>query len=119
MNLPPAIPKKAKRSQRWRSPAHLAFVRSRACSNCGSMVNVEAAHVRLGSGSGMGTKPDDYRAVSLCGNQGDREGCHAMQHRIGEATFWKGRDVEALIAAFCNASPKRREIEQAKRARGL
>jgi hypothetical protein len=59
MSLPPRIPKKAKRATRWRSQAHLAFVRSFACANCGSMVSIEAAHVRLGSGAGMGTKPDD------------------------------------------------------------
>lgn len=71
----------------------------------------EAAHVRLGSHCGMAQKPDDWRTVSLCRD------CHAKQH-TGEATFWKGRDVEALIAAFIKASPKRREIEQVMRERG-
>ena len=116
MNLPARIPKPAKRATRWRSPAHLKFVRGFACSHCGSMVNIEAAHVRLGSGAGIGFKPDDYRAVSLCGGP---EGCHARQHRIGERAFWGDRDVEALIASFCRASPKRHEIEQIKRERGL
>lgn len=74
------------------------------------MAGIEAAHVRLGSHTGMGQKPDDWRVVSLC------KDCHQRQH-TGEATFWKGRDVEALIAAFCHASPKRREIEAAKRER--
>ena len=114
--LPPPVPKKPKRQTRWRSPAHLKFVRSRACSMCGSMVNMEAAHVRLGSGAGIGFKPDDFRAVSLCGGL---EGCHATQHRVGERTFWKGKDVEALIEAFVKASPKRHEIEQVRRERGL
>lgn len=104
--LPRRIPKKAKRSTRWRGPAHLNFVRSHACSVCGSMVNIEAAHVRLGSGTGMGTKPSDWRAVSLCHE------CHALQHRIGEATFWSDRDVEALVDAFCRASPKAFEIRK-------
>ncbi len=113
MTLPPAIPKKPKRSTRWRSQAHLAFVRSRACATCGTFDAIEAAHVRLGSGAGAGQKPDDFRAVSLC------RGCHAFQHNRGEATFWKGQDVEALIDAYCKASPKRREIEQAMKERGL
>ena len=113
--LPPPVPKKPKRQTRWRSQAHLNFVRSRACSMCGSTVNVEAAHVRLGSGAGIGFKPDDYRAVSLCGGL---EGCHATQHRVGERTFWNGKDVEALIAAFIKASPKRREIEDAMSSTG-
>jgi hypothetical protein len=62
----------------------------------------------------MGQKPDDWRAVSLCGGV---EGCHARQHRVGEDTFWADRDVEALISAFIQASPKRREIEQIMRDR--
>lgn len=55
----------------------------------------------------MGQKPDDWRTVSLC-----RE-CHQRQH-TGEATFWQGRDVEALIDAFCKASPKAAEIRSVR-----
>jgi hypothetical protein len=71
------------------------------------------AHVRIGSGAGIGQKPDDWNTVSLCRD------CHAEQHRIGERTFWKGRPVEQLMAAFCSASPKRHEIEAAMKERGL
>ena len=60
--------------------------------------------MRIGSGAGMGQKPDDHRTVSLCRT------CHTAQHRVGEVTFWRGIDVEALINAFCKASPKAREI---------
>lgn len=112
MNLIPArIPKKAKRASRWRSQAHLAFVRKHACANCGSVVNIEAAHVRMGSGAGMGAKPDDWRAVGLCGGP---DGCHALQHRVGEKTFWGDRDVEALIDAYCRLSPRAREIKEVR-----
>lgn len=114
MTLPPRIPKPSKRASRWRSQAHCSFVRSHACSVCGSTTAIEVAHVRLGSGAGMGQKPDDWRTVSLCGGI---DGCHARQHRIGEATFWKGRAVETLIAAFIQASPRRREIEAAIKER--
>lgn len=112
--LPQRIPKKLKRSTRWRSQAHCTFIRNFACSVCGSTAGVQVAHVRLGSGAGIGQKPSDHRTVSLCRD------CHTRQHEVGERTFWQGRDVEALIAAFCNASPKRREIEDDKResARG-
>lgn len=106
--LPPRIPKKAKRSTRWRSQAHCNFVRSHACSVCHSTAAIEVAHVRIGSGAGMGQKPDDWRAVSLCHE------CHVRQHTLGEATFWTGRDVEALIDAFCKASPKAAEIRQVR-----
>lgn len=111
MSLPPRIPKKAKRASRWRSQAHCNFVRSHACSVCHATAPIEVAHVRLGSGAGISQKPHDWRTVSLCRD------CHTEQHTKGERTFWAGRDVEALIEAFCKASPKAREIAQAKRER--
>lgn len=114
--LPARIPKKAKTSYRWRSPAHLKFVRSFACSTCGSFAPIEAAHVRNGSGAGMGQKPDDFRAVSLC------KWCHLNQHRMGEESFWRnaGKDPEELISEFIKASPKKAEIlaVQKERANG-
>lgn len=126
--LPRRLPKKPKRSStRWRSTAHRDFVRSFACAMCGSKANREFAHVRIGSGAGMGEKPDDWRGVPLCAGPNaniDQElGCHNRQHIVGERTFWDqyekehGQTVEQLIEAFCKASPKRREIEAAKRER--
>ena len=113
--LPPRIPKKPKRETRWRSQAHCSFVRSHACCACGSTAAIEVAHVRMGSGAGMGQKPDDWRTVSLCHE------CHAAQHRHGESTFWhkglSGLDVDALIDAFCKASPKAAEIRRVKAER--
>lgn len=109
--LPPAKPESAKRASRWKSESHRRFVRSRVCCRCGSDVAVECAHVRIGSGAGVGQKPDDWRTVGLC------RVCHTEQHSIGERTFWKGADVEALIAAYCAASPKAREIRDAQRER--
>lgn len=106
--LPRRIPKPAKRSSRWRSAAHCNFVRGHECSMCGSASGIEVAHVRLGSGAGMGQKPDDHRTVSLCRD------CHRQQHEQGEVTFWQGRDVQALIDAFCRASPRAREIKEAR-----
>lgn len=106
--LPRKLPKAPKRSSRWRSQAHLNFIRSFTCVMCEGSRKTDAAHVRLGSGAGMGRKPDDYRAVPLCTGA---DGCHARQHQVGEETFWRGRDVEGLIELFIKASPKRREIE--------
>jgi hypothetical protein len=113
--LPARLPKKPKRASRWRSQAHCNFVRSFACSvpGCGGRP-IEVAHVRTGSGAGIGQKPDDWNAVSLCQHH------HAEQHRLGEGTFWQRvawRDPEALIAEFIKASPKRREIEAAMKER--
>lgn len=112
--LPRRIPKPPKRSSRWRSQAHLSFVRSFVCARCSGVRKTEAAHVRLGSGAGMGQKPDDWRAVPLCTGA---DGCHAYQHQIGEETFWANTDVEALIASLIKASPRRHEIEAVQRER--
>ena len=107
--LPSRIAKKPKRSSRWRSQGHLNFVRSFHCSINGCQdMPIECAHVRLGSGAGMGQKPDDWRVVPLCREH------HSQQHTVGEQTFWKGVDIEALIEAFCKASPKAREIKEAQ-----
>lgn len=68
---------------RIRDKAHLYFVRSLPCLTCSAPPRSEAAHIRYGSNSGMGIKPDDNRVVSLC-----RE-CHHKQHTgRGELTFW-------------------------------
>ena len=110
--LPPRIPKKAKRASRWRSQAHCNFVRSHACCVPGCDGRpIQVAHVRMGSGAGMGQKPDDWRTVSLCAEH------HRRQHNIGEPYFWRGIDVEALIEAFIKDSPRRTQIEEVRRGR--
>lgn len=106
--LPRKISKPAKRSRRWRSISHCNFVRGHVCSKCGSDVNIEVAHVRLGSHAGLSQKPHDYRTLSLCAE------CHRDQHSVGERTFWAGIVVEDIIEAFCKASPKAAEIRKAK-----
>ncbi len=113
MSLPPRIPKKPKRASRWRSQAHCNFVRSHGCSVCGSTAAIEVAHVRNGSGAGVGQKPDDWNTVSLC------RWHHGLQHTVGEVSFWEGHDLdpEALIAEFIKASPKRHEIEAIRKER--
>jgi len=90
------------------------------------MTNIEAAHVRLGSNTGMGQKPDDWRTVPLCaGPYSDIKGqlgCHNRQHVLGEASFWRAAkmDPEALIKELIAASPKRADIVlvQKERANG-
>ena len=73
----------------------------------------------------MGEKPDDWRGVSLCdgphSNIDGHLGCHNRQHIVGEQTFWADAkiDPEEMIAAFIKASPRRAQIEQAMRERGL
>lgn len=118
--LPPRLPKKPKRDNRWRSQAHLSFVRGFRCAmpHCDG-VPTEAAHVRLGSGAALSQKPDDHRTVPLC------KAHHAAQHTQGEQTFWRtyeiasGQTVDDLIEALCKASPKAAEIRAHKREHGL
>jgi hypothetical protein len=111
--LPRRIPKPAKRASRWRSQAHCSFVRSHACSVCPSTAAIEVAHVRNGSGAGMGQRPDDWHTVSLC------KVCHMLQHKHGERTFWEAAKIDpiALAAEFAAASPKAADIRRAKAER--
>ena len=106
--LPRRIPKQPKRASRWKSIAHRDWIRGFTCCVCGSATGMEVAHVRLGSGAGMGQNPDDWRTVPLC------KACHDRQHTTGEETFWKGRDIEALIDEFCKASPRAVQIREAR-----
>lgn len=109
--LPRRIPKPSKRSTRWRSQAHCNFVRSHACCACGSTAAIEVAHVRSGTGAGMGQKPHDYWTISLCHD------CHARQHQMGEQSFERFSSIKMMTLAeeFSQASPRRSEIMEAKR----
>lgn len=105
MNLPQRIIRNSgKKETGKRSPAHRAFVRSFACSACGSQVAVECAHVRNGTGGGISMKPSDRWCISLC------KECHAKQHRIGEKTFERHflggtGSMKALAEEFARKSP--------------
>jgi hypothetical protein len=114
VTLPRRIPKPAKRASRWRSQAHCSFVRSHECCvpDCGGRP-IEVAHVRRGSGAGVGQKPDDWNTLSLCRD------CHREQHRVGEQTFEKrfGVDMRAVADEFAAKSPRAAQIRDAKRER--
>lgn len=125
--LPQRVPKERPREDRWRSPAHTKFVTEFACAMCGSRTNRIAAHVRFGSHTAMGRKPDDWRTVPLCdgpfANIDGQAGCHNVQHLEGEPSFWRryakkhGQTVEQLISELIKASPKRAEIERIRKER--
>lgn len=112
------LPKKPKRESRYRSQRHLNHVRGHACINCDAEAPIEAAHVRMHSGTGMGQKPHDWRAVALC------KSCHVQQHTIGERTFWNrfrdrtNQHVESVMEDFIRTSPVRAEIEAHRRDNG-
>jgi len=121
MALPQRKQKDDAPEKRWRGPAHTGWMtKTFACAMCGSVTNVVAAHVRKGSGAGMGQKPDDFRTVPLCdgpfANVHGEIGCHTRQHNVGEDTFWQeyrdqhGQTVDELMASLCKASPKAADI---------
>lgn len=63
---------------------HLKWLRTLPCCVTGKVGNVVAAHIRKGSGAGMGQKPDDNLTVPL--NYWE----HSKQHNEGELTYWAG-----------------------------
>lgn len=70
---------------------HLDFLRGLPCCSCRSM-GAQAAHIRIGSHAGIAEKPKDWEAVPLCLK------CHALQHQIGEKSFWKNIDAARFLA---------------------
>lgn len=75
-----------------RDKKHLQFIRSLPCLRCNKM-QCQAAHIRYTSGGGTGIKPDDDCTVPLCYE------CHALQHRIGEVSFYNNLTEKALECA--------------------
>ncbi|MCP1832781.1 hypothetical protein [Bradyrhizobium sp. USDA 4545] len=82
-------------------PSYLAAIRTLPCLSCG-MEPSEAAHVRLasaafGKASGLGKKPEDRWALSLCAD------CHRLsrtaQHNRSEQAFWHELGINPLIVA--------------------
>lgn len=118
MSLIRKIPRAAKRSSRWRSKAHENHVKSHECVACTSEADIEGAHVRIGSHTGLGQKPHDWLMVPLCAR------CHRTaglsQHNDGELSFWRklGKDPFAIIEALIKTSPKKAEIMQERASRG-
>lgn len=101
--LPARIDRKSHRENIGkRSPGHCNFVRSHECSVPGCTSRpIEVAHVRLGTGGGMGVKPSDRWTISLCKTH------HAEQHEVGERTFstYYQIDMKALAFEFARKSP--------------
>ena len=76
-----------------RRAQHLAFVRQLPCVAYDSSPS-EAAYVHSGSDGGAGMKPSDRYFLSLCA------GCHVLQHRFGELTFWSALRIDPLNVAL-------------------
>ena len=87
------------RRPRLHDAGYLAWLRTKPCCACGKAPPCEAAHIRMTCLAidkpitGMGRKPDDKYALSLCA-WCHREGPES-QHNIGdEADFWAGFGID-------------------------
>jgi hypothetical protein len=108
MSHPPRIARDVPLGQRKpnlrRKRSHLAFIRQLRCVACGLAFFSEATHVRCGTDGGTAIKSSDKYAVPLCRSHWSPdgliiEGCHAMQHRIGELSFWSALRIDPLNIA--------------------
>lgn len=109
--LPERIKHKSRREQAGkRFPSHCKWVRGHRCSvpDCMGMP-IEAAHVRDGTGGGIGVKPHDKWVISLCRDH------HSEQHRLGEASFERKHriDMKAKAEEFAARSPHRFKWQEA------
>lgn len=104
VQLPDRLPKRQRRENRVRCPAHLNYVRSHRCCvpECFA-TPIEVAHVDIGRFS-MGMKQGDDKTISLCAGH-HQHGPDAV-HRIGWAKFQEkfGIDALALAKKFADTS---------------
>ena len=85
----PQTRSRERKPQPWeRSKDHLAFVRQLPCCTCERTPPNEAAHLRNETDGSTARKPSDRFTVPLCGDWYNHLGCHGMQHKMGEGSFW-------------------------------
>ena len=86
---------------------HRAWVRRHDCCVRGCRrTTIECAHVRSGTGGGIGLKPSDRWAISLCDVH------HREQHLLGEKAFGQKHslDLVCLALEFARRSPFRPKL---------
>ena len=109
--LPRYRPKPPRERANRSCAGHRAWVRRHDCSVRGCRQRpIECAHVRSGTNGGMGLKPSDRWAISLC------EPHHREQHRLGEKAFERKHslDLVALAIEFARRSPFRSKLLEMK-----
>lgn len=98
----PKFPVPIRQPDPKRNPGHLAWIRTLPCAvkGCCSKA-IQAAHVRVETGGGMGMKPADAFSVPLCVEH------HLEQHRVGHAAFDAAHmlDLRALAEELAAMSP--------------
>jgi hypothetical protein len=107
--IPRSVIKAKSRANPRRAAEHLVFVRAIGiCIACGAECRCEAMHVRNNTDGGMGLKPSDRFTLPGCPI------CHALQHKVGEVTFWGELGVDPLDAA-CRLWTVSGDIDAGKR----
>lgn len=100
--LPRRLPRVDKRRVPRVCAAHRRWVRSHHCCvpEC-RRAPIECAHVRSGTGGGVGLKPSDRWVISLCRFH------HQEQHELGETRFEArhGISLRDLATLFARRSP--------------
>ena len=102
LRFPARLPSEPRKTNSRHSAAHRNWVRKHRCSVPGCRrLPIECAHVRGGTDGGVGLKPSDRWAISLCRSH------HLEQHEIGEAAFEEKYDLSFLELAqeFARRSP--------------
>ena len=111
LRFPGRLPTEPRKSTSRTCAAHRAWVRRHRCSVRGCRrLPIECAHVRSGTDGGLGLKPSDKWAISLC------QFHHLEQHEIGEPAFEARHDLNLLDLAkeFARRSPfLRQELRRA------
>jgi hypothetical protein len=90
------------RGPRREWPRHRAFLRRHHCVVSGCIAEpTEVAHIRTADNAGIGLKPHDGFAVSMC------HGHHLEYHRDGHHTFERRHrlNLNAIAAEFVRHSP--------------
>lgn len=89
----PRIRNSGRQHEGKRAPAYLQWLRGRPCAvaNDDCDGRMEAAHVRIGTGGGMGVKPSDWFCLPMC------EYHHSQQHRVGEASFARMHGIKSMV----------------------
>jgi len=88
------------KQERLRDAKYLKSFQGLSCCYGGKYLpcsgDVVGCHIRMGSGAGMGIKPDDFRCIPLCAAH------HTYQHSKGEPFFHgdKLRDAVALAKSL-------------------
>lgn len=102
---------------RRRDEAYLKFIRTQPCCVTHVSHQIEANHIREDGKGGLGTKPDDSRALPFA------DWLHRLYHTIGKKAFEKcyGIDLESEIkrhnALYERVAKPKREYKKPMKAK--